>query len=144
MNNVKLLGRLTKDVELRYSQGENATAVGRTTLAVNRKFAKDGQQQADFINIIAFGKQAEALEKYVKKGHRVLISGRITTGSYTNKDGQKVYTTDVTVEDFEFIETKNSAPAASSEGSTTASTPAPDENGFMDIPDGMDDELPFS
>ena len=144
MNHVELLGRLTKDIELRYSQGENATAVGRATIAVNRKFSKEGQQQADFINLVAFGKQAETLEKYVKKGHRVLISGRITTGSYTNKDGQKVYTTEVTVEDFEFIETKNSALAASNEDSATTSTPAPDESGFMDIPDGMDDDLPFS
>lgn len=136
MNKVVLLGRLTKDPETRYSQGENATAVSRYTLAVDRRFKRDGEANADFIGCIAFGKAAEFAEKYLRKGTKIAVVGRIQTGSYTNKDGQKVYTTDVVIEEQEFAESKSS-------GTTTAPTQA-DEQGFMSIPDGIDAELPFN
>ena len=106
MNKVILMGRLVRDPEVRYSQGDNATAVARYTLAVNRKFKKDGDPTADFISCVVFGRSAEFTEKYFRKGMQVAISGRIQTGSYTNKDGQKVYTTDVVVEEQEFAESK--------------------------------------
>ena len=132
MNKVVLMGRLTRDPEVRYSQGENAMAVARYSIAVDRPAAKDGQATADFINCVAFGKNGEFAEKYLHKGNKILIEGRIQTGSYTNKDGQKVYTTDVVVEHHEFCESKgSSAPAAS----------APDE--YINLPDGIDDEIPF-
>ena len=107
MNKVILIGRITKDTETRVSQGDNPTYITRYTLAVDRKFKRDGEQSADFINCVAFGKSAEFAEKYFRQGMRVLVSGRIQTGSYVNKDGQKVYTTDVIVEDQEFADSKN-------------------------------------
>ena len=106
MNKVILMGRLTKDPEIRYSQGESSTAVARYSLAVNRIFKRNGEPDADFINCIAFGRQAEIAEKYFHKGIRIMIVGRIQTGSYTNKDGKRVYTTDVVVEEQEFVESK--------------------------------------
>ena len=127
MNKVELLGRLTKDVDLRYSQ--NQTAIGSFTLAVPRVGKKD---EADFISCKAFGKRAEVLEKYVKRGHKLCLVGRIETGSY-EKDGHKVYTTEIIVEDFDFIETKDK----------TADKPKEDNDGFMSIPDN-DPELPFA
>ena len=145
MNKVILMGRLTRDPEVRYSQGENQTAIARYSLAVNRRFKREGDPEADFINCVAFGKQAEFAEKYLKKGTKMTITGRIQTGSYTNKEGVKVYTTDVIVEEQEFAESK-----AASENHTAASPapqPAPQQNqadGFMNIPDGIDEELPFS
>lgn len=106
MNKVILIGRCTRDPEVRYSQGENATAVARYTLAVDRQFKRDGDQSADFINCIAFGKRGEFAEKYLRKGTKIAVVGRIQTGSYTNKDGNKVYTTDVVVDEHEFVESK--------------------------------------
>ena len=144
MNKVQLVGRLTRDPEIRYSQGENATATARFSVAVNRRFKNsEGNYDADFINCVAFGKSAEFVEKYFKKGMAIGLTGRIQTGSYTNKDGQKVYTTDVVVEETEFVESKG---ASSSDNSNT-SRPAPNvtnNNDFMSIPDGVDEELPFA
>ena len=138
MNKVILMGRLTRDPEVRYSQGDNATAVARYTLAVDRRFRRDGDASADFIGCVAFGRQAEFAEKYLRKGTKIAITGRIQTGSYTNRDGQKVYTTDVVVEEQEFAESKAS-------GQTAQQNPASaSEDGFMEIPDGLEEELPFS
>lgn len=154
MNKVILMGRLTRDPDVRYSQGENAQAIARYTLAVDRRFRREGSEQtADFIGCVAFGKSAEFAEKYLKKGTKLVVEGRIQTGSYTNKDGNKVYTTDVVVENQEFAESKGasggsgSGPAAASGNSGSAQqTPPPvgtDPDGFMSIPDGIDEELPF-
>ena len=110
MNKVILMGRLTRDPEIRYSQGEQSTAVARYTIAVDRRFRRDGDQQtADFIGCVAFGRQGEFAEKYFRKGIKIAITGRIQTGSYTNKDGQRVYTTDVVVEEQEFAESKSAS-----------------------------------
>lgn len=141
MNKTVLMGRLTADPQVRYSQGDNATAVARYTLAVNRKFKKDGEPTADFIPCVVFGRLAEFTEKYFRKGMQVAVSGRIQTGSYTNKDGNKVYTTDVVVEEQEFAESK-AANQQNQQSAGSGSIPASD--GFMNIPDGMDEELPFS
>ena len=141
------MGRLTRDPEVRYSQGDNATAVARYTLAVDRRFNRNNDEQtADFINCVAFGKSGEFAEKYLHKGTKIAITGRIQTGSYTNKDGVKVYTTDVVVEDHEFAESKNSAGSADNSGFAPAGRPAPAAagDGFMNIPDGIDEELPFN
>ncbi len=108
MNKVILMGRLTRNPDVRYSQGEKATCVARYTLAVNRRFRREGDQDADFINCVAFGRQGEFAEKYLKQGTKIVISGRIQTGSYTNRDGVKVYTTDVVVEEQDFAESKGS------------------------------------
>ena len=140
MNKTVLMGRLTADPQVRYSQGDNATAVARYTLAVNRKFKKDGEPTADFISCVVFGRSAEFTEKYFRKGMQVAISGRIQTGSYTNKDGNKVYTTDVVVEEQEFAESK----AASQQNQNNASDSVPSSDDFMNIPDGIDEELPFN
>lgn len=139
MNKFIGIGRLTRDPEVRYSQGENTTCVARYGLAVNRRFVRDGEQDCDFLNCVAFGKSGEFAEKYLKKGMKIAIVGRIQTGNYTNKDGAKVYTTDIVVEEHEFCESKgNSEP-----NRTKPSVPAGD--GFMNIPDGLEDEqLPFN
>ena len=145
MNKVILMGRLTRDPDVRYSQGENATAVARFTLAVDRRFRRD-DASTDFIGCVAFGRNAEFIEKYFRQGTKALITGRIQTGSYTNRDGQKVYTTDVVVEDQEFAESKN-ASGASDSGFAPVSRPQPSAaigDGFMNIPDGIDEELPFN
>lgn len=134
MNKVILIGRLTRDVETRYS-GE--MAVSRYTLAVDRRFKNDGEQTADFINCVAFGKAGEFAEKYFRKGMKVAITGRIQTGSYTNRDGQKVYTTDVIIEEQEFAESKAS-------GEQSAPQPSVDSDGFMNIPDDIAEKLPFN
>ena len=152
MNKTVLMGRLTADPQVRYSQGDNATAVARYTLAVDRQFKRDGDQSADFINCIAFGKRGEFAEKYLRKGTKIAVVGRIQTGSYTNKDGQKVYTTDVVVEEQEFAESKATSDANAGSFShaggfqqAPAPTPAADAgDGFMNIPDGIDEELPFN
>ena len=138
MNKTVLMGRLTADPQVRYSQGDNATAVARYTLAVNRKFKKDGEPTADFIPCVVFGKSAEFTEKYFRKGMQVAISGRIQTGSYTNKDGNKIYTTDVVVEEQEFAESK-----AASQNNGSGSMPV-SSDGFLNIPDGVDTQLPFN
>lgn len=137
MNKVILMGRLTRDPEVRYGNGENASAVARFSLAVDRRFRREGEQSADFINCVAFGKGAEFIEKYFRQGMRVSICGRIQTGSYTNKDGQKVYTTDVVVEEQEFAESKKDNATASENASK------PELDKFIDIPDGIEEELPF-
>ena len=145
MNKVILMGRLTRDPEVRYSQGESAMAVARFTLAVDRRFRRD-DASTDFIGCVAFGRNAEFIEKYFRQGTKALITGRIQTGSYTNRDGQKVYTTDVVVEDQEFAESKN-ASGANDAGFAPMSRPQPSAaigDGFMNIPDGIDEELPFN
>ena len=148
MNKVILMGRLTRDPEVRYSQGENSTAIARYTLAVDRRFRRnnDGEQTADFIGCVAFGRSAEFAEKYFRQGLKVIVTGRIQTGSYTNKDGVRVYTTDIVVEEQEFAESKNSS---GSDGGYTGNTnrapePSGAGDGFMNIPDGIDEELPFN
>lgn len=147
MNKVILMGRLTRDPEVRYSQGENATAVARYTLAVDRRFRRDNDQQtADFINCVAFGKAGEFAEKYFHKGIKIAITGRIQTGSYTNQEGQKVYTTDIVVEEQEFAESK-AASEGQAGGFQPMGRPTPSAavgDGFMNIPDGIDEELPFN
>lgn len=145
MNKVILMGRLTRDPEVRYSQGESAMAIARYTLAVDRRFKRDGDSQtADFINCVAFGRTGEFAERYLHKGMKIVVTGRIQTGSYTNQDGQKVYTTDVVVEEHEFAESKN---ASQDSGYQQMDRPAPSSavgDGFMNIPDGIDEELPFN
>ncbi len=141
MNKIILMGRLVRDPEVRYSQGNNPMAIARYTLAVDRKFKRDGEPNADFINCIAFGKNGEFAEKYLHKGIKILVEGRIQTGSYTNKDGIKVYTTDIVVESCEFAESKN---ANQSERPQAVSQASVDEGGWMNIPDGIDEELPFN
>ena len=146
MNKVILMGRLTRDPEVRYSQGENPMAIARYTLAVDRRFSRNNgdDQSADFIGCVAFGRSGEFAEKYFRKGTKVLVTGRIQTGSYTNKDGVKVYTTDVVVEDQEFAESKNSSSAEGGFSGTSAPAPMAAGDGFMNIPDGIDEELPFN
>ena len=153
MNKVILMGRLTRDPEVRQGQ---STQIARYSLAVDRRFARSNeggdQQTADFINCVAFGKSAEFAEKYLKKGMKILATGRIQTGSYTNKDGQKVYTTDVVVEDQEFAESKNSQGNGESFGGFGggqsdggfAPAPAPQADGFMNIPESIGEDLPFN
>jgi len=143
MNKVILSGRLTRDAETRYSQGDSSTAVSRFTLAVDRRFKREGDDQtADFINCVAFGKTGEFFERHGKKGVKFLIEGHIQTGSYTNKDGQKVYTTDVVIDQAEFAESKNGGNGGNTEGRPAPSPSTGD--GFMNIPDGIDEELPFN
>ena len=151
MNKVVLMGRLTRDPDVRYSQGETPLAIARYTLAVDRRFKRNGEQDADFINCVAFGRTAEFAEKYLKQGTKMVVSGRIQTGSYTNKDGQRVYTTDVVVEEQEFAESKSAAASNGGDSNYAAYTPSRPEpsqaagDGFMAIPDGVDDEgLPFN
>ena len=145
MNKVILMGRLTRDPEVRYGAGENSTAVARYTIAVDRRFKRDGEQSADFIACVAFGRNAEFAEKYLRQGTKIVLTGRIQTGSYTNRDGQKVYTTDIVVEEQEFAESKAAAAGNGGQGNYSRASSAPsDANGFMNIPDGIDDELPFS
>ena len=147
MNKVILMGRLTRDPEVRYSQGgENSLAIARYTLAVDRRFKRNGDDQtADFIGCVAFGRNAEFAEKYFRQGLKVVVTGRIQTGSYTNKDGQKVYTTDVVAENVEFAESKNAS--GGGDFNSTPSAPSPSGaagDGFMNIPEGIDEELPFN
>lgn len=151
MNKVILMGRLTRDPDIRYSAGENSMAVARYTLAVDRRFRRDGEATADFISCVAFGRSAEFAEKYLRQGTKIAITGRIQTGSYTNRDGQKVYTTDVVVEEQEFAESKAAAASAGPYEGTMqqpVSRPTPSSasigDGFMNIPDGIDEELPFN
>ena len=146
MNKVILMGRLTRDPEVRYSAGENALAIARYTLAVDRRFRRDGEASADF------GRTAEFAEKYFRQGLKIAVTGRIQTGSYTNREGQKVYTTEVVVEDQEFAESKASSDSYAASHPRTEAAPAPSmpspsaasADGFMNIPDGIDEELPFN
>ena len=148
MNRVILMGRLTRDPDVRYSQGgEGSMAVARYTLAVDRRRARNNndEQSADFISCVAFGRAGEFAEKYLHQGTKIVVTGRIQTGNYTNKDGNKVYTTDVVVEDQEFAESKNSN-SENNSGHTPAGRPNPanaSAEGFMSIPEGIEDDLPF-
>lgn len=143
MNKVMLVARLCRDPEIRYTQGENSSAVARFSVAANRRFKNsEGNYDADFINCVAFGKTAEFIEKYFTKGMAIGIAGRLTSGSYTNKDGVKVYTTDVTVEEAEFVESKNSNNVA--ENSNTPSKNTSSNDDFMEVPDNIEDGLPFN
>lgn len=153
MNKVILMGRLTRDPEVRYTQGDRSMAIARYSLAVDRRGSgrnnNNGEPQADFINCVAFDKRGEFAEKYFRKGMRILVCGRIQTGSYTNKDGQKVYTTDIVVEDQEFADSRNGGNAGGNAGAQGGHAPAPAPSdtgdGFMNIPDGLDDfDLPFN
>ena len=156
MNKVILMGRLTRDPEVRYSAGDNSMAIARYTLAVDRRFRRDGDQTADFIPCTAFGKQAEFAEKYFRQGLKIVVTGRIQTGSYINRDNVKVYTTDVIVDDQEFAESK-----AASENYQASRPAAPQQapdpgmaygmdagassvEGFMNIPDELEEGLPFA
>ena len=154
MNKVILMGRLTRNPDIRYSQGQGGDqmCIARYTLAVDRRFARRGQdsneQSADFIGCVAFGKQGEFAEKYLKQGTKIAITGRIQTGSYTNKEGQKVYTTDVVVEEQEFAESKNAGSGSGDGGSYQPQQPAggssdASADGFMNIPTGIENDLPF-
>lgn len=131
MNKVILMGRLTREPEIRYTQGDTPTAVARYTLAVNRTYKRQGEPDADFINCVVFGRGAEFAEKYLRQGMRIVISGRIQTGSYTGRDSSRMYFTNIVVETQEFAESRSSGSAETGDGS-------------MNIPDGLDGELPFS
>jgi single-strand DNA-binding protein len=147
MNKVILMGRLTRDPEVRYSQGESSTAIARFSLAVDRRFKRDGEATADFFNCTAFGKQGEFVERYLKQGTKVVVSGRVQNDNYTNKNGEKVYSVQIMVEEIEFAESK----ASSSQGGgdfgmpaqTVTQTPGAPTDGFMNIPAGFE-ELPFN
>lgn len=169
MNKVVLMGRLTRDPEVRYTQGENSTCIARYTLAVDRRFSRNNNndgQTADFIPCVAFGKTGEFAEKYFRKGIKVAVSGRIQTGSYTNRDGVKVYTTDIIVDDQEFAESRNASQQGGGSsysggnsyggssygggnnsyggGQSGSAQSSGSIDGFMNIPDGIDEELPFT
>ena len=151
MNKVILMGRLTRDPDVRYSNGQSGDqlCIARYTLAVDRRFNRQGgddQQNADFISCVAFGRSGEFAEKYLHQGTKVVVSGRIQTGSYTNKEGQKVYTTDIVAEDIEFAESKGSSDGTNGGYTPRESAPAPssaDAGGFMTIPEGIEGDLPF-
>ena len=144
MNKALLMGRLTRDPEVRYTTGDTPIAIARYTLAVDRRVKSGEEQKADFISCVAFGKNGEFVEKYLRKGVKIAVVGRIQTGSYTNKDGQKVYTTEVVVEEHHFAESKSA-----SGGSAQQAAPAPmpagpvDSDGFMNIPDAIEEDLPW-
>lgn len=140
MNKAILVGRLTRDPEVRYSSGENGTAVGRYTLAIDRRFKRENEPTADFIPCVVFGRSAEFAEKYFRQGMRVSVSGRIQTGSYTNKDGVRVYTTEVIVEEQEFAESRREQ---EQNGRGRNSDEYAGDDGFMNIPEGIEEELPF-
>lgn len=162
MNKVVLMGRLTRDPDIRYSQGEKATCIARYTIAVDRRFKREGEQNADFISCVAFGKSGEFVERYLRKGTKIAVSGRIQTGSYTNKDGVKVYTTQVVADQHYFCESKKAEESSGQQYSRPAQQTAPQQprqqeynyqqsgftnygdDGFMNIPDGMDEDLPFT
>lgn len=139
MNSVQLTGRLTNDPEIIY--GNNGSTVAKFSLAVNRRYKQEGQPDADFIRCVAFGRTAEFIEKYFTKGRKMDLNGRIQTGSYTKEDGTKVFTTEVVVENVEFGESKSAAPT---NNETSPDSTKTSSDGFMNIPDGLDEELPFS
>lgn len=153
MNSVVLAGRLTADPKVTYTQGDNSLCIARFNLACDRKFKRDGQPSADFISCVVMGKLAESIEKYAHKGTKLNVRGHIQTGSYTNKDGQKVYTTDVMIDEWEFAESKaasqqnapQSAPTSAPQSVPTSAPMSAPQDDFMNIPDGLDgDQLPFS
>lgn len=144
MNKVIMMGRLTRDPEVRYGQGANSTAVGRFSIAVDRRFKRDGQPDADFFNCTAFGKTAEFVEKYLKKGTKVVLSGSLQNDNYTDKNGVQRYDVRIIVDDLEFAESKNASGQGGNYTPAQNAQPAPAGDGFMNIPDGIDEELPFS
>lgn len=150
MNKLILMGRLTRDPEVRYSQGESSLAIARFSLAVDRRFKRAGEPDADFFNCTAFGKQAEFVERYLKQGTKILLTGRVQNDNYTNKEGQKVYSVQVIAEEIEFAESKNASAANQAAGGFQPAMPMQPEpsqavgDGFMNIPDGIDEELPFN
>ena len=146
MNKAILMGRLTRDPEVRYSQSDSSMAIARFSLAVDRRYKKQGDETtADFFNCTAFGKQGEFVEKYLKKGTKIVVTGRIQNDNYTNKDGQKVYSVQIMVEEIEFAESKASSQSnTGSDGGAQSQIGAPDADGFMNIPDGIGSELPFN
>ena len=137
MNKIILLGRIVRDPEIRYTQGQNAMAIGKFSLAVNRKYKRENEPEADFFNCTSFGKQAEFVQKYLKKGSKVLISGRVQNDNYTNKEGQKVYSVQIMVEEIEFAESKGSSDSAKQQSE-------PSSGGFVNIPEDLQEELPFN
>lgn len=144
MNKVHLIGRLTKDPDVRYTQANEPTAIARYSLAVDRRTKRDGEQNADFINCVAFGRNGEFAEKYLHKGMKIAVTGRIQTGNYTDKDGKKVYTTDVVVEEHDFCESKSSGDQGNAPAQSGGYAKNTDADGFYNIPDGIDEELPFT
>ena len=145
MNKVILMGRLTREPEVRYSQGASQTAVARFTIAVDRRFKREGEPTADFLDCTAFGRQAEFIERYLHKGVKVVVCGSIQNNNYTNRDGQMVYSVRIMVDEVEFAESKNAS--GTGEGGYTAPAHTPNtsiSDGFMNIPDGIDEELPFN
>jgi single-strand DNA-binding protein len=144
MNKVILLGNLTRDPEIRYSQGEKQMAVARFSLAVNRRFAKDGETNADFLNCTAFGKTAEFVEKYFRQGSRMSLVGRIENNNYTNKNGEKVYSVQIMVEEVEFAERKSAQSNNQTQNQNQPAQTNSADDDFMNIPDGIEDGLPFN
>ena len=150
MNKVILMGRLTRDPEVRYAQGASQTTVGRFSIAVDRRFKRENEPEADFFNCTAFGKQAEFIERYLHKGTKIVVVGRIQNDNYTNKEGQMVYSVRVMVDEIEFAESKNASQNSGMQGSGTGPVSGGGAgagsagDGFMNIPDGIDEELPFS
>ena len=142
MNKVILMGRLTRDPEVRYSQGSEPMAIARYGIAVNRRYKREGEPDADFINCVAFGRNAEFAEKYFRKGLKIVICGRIQTGSYTDRDGKKIYTTDIVIEEQDFAESKSSQENNAAPAQYAA--PMTNNDGFMNIPEGLQEELPFN
>ena len=149
MNKVILMGNLTRDPEIRYTQSENSMAIARFSLAVNRRFARQGDTDVDFFNCTAFGKQAEFVEKYFKQGSRMLLTGRVQNDNYTNKNGERVYSVQIMADEIEFAERKSTADANASRGASNFGGGAPEpamaaDDDFMNIPDGIEDGLPFN
>lgn len=143
-NKIILMGRLTKDPEIRYSQGENQIAIARFSLAVNRRWKREGEPEADFFNCTVFGRQADFVEKYLRKGSQIVISGRVQNDNYTNKEGQKVYSVQIIVEEIDFAESKGASENHTSYPTGTRPTPGEAaKDGFMTIPEG-EGELPFN
>ncbi len=145
MNKIILMGRLTRDPETRYSQGDSSFAVARFSLAVDRRFKRQGEPEADFFNCTAFGKQGEFVEKYLKQGTKIVVTGRVQNDNYTNKNGEKVYSVQIIAEEIEFAESKN-AQGGSAAGGFQPVTPSPQaaDDGFLNIPNGIEEELPFN
>ena len=149
MNKVILMGNLTRDPEIRYSQGENSLAIARFSIAVNRRFSRQGDTDTDFFNCTAFGKLAEFVEKYFKQGSRMLLTGRVQNDNYTNKNGERVYSVQIMADEIEFAERKSTADANASRGASNFGGGAPEpamaaDDDFMNIPDGIEDGLPFN
>ena len=149
MNKVILMGNLTRDPEIRYSQGENSLAIARFSIAVNRRFSRQGDTDTDFFNCTAFGKQAEFVKKYFKQGSRMLLTGRVQNDNYTSKNGERVYSVQIMADEIEFAERKSTADANASRGASNFGGGAPEpamaaDDDFMNIPDGIEDGLPFN